>query len=135
MRVFTCALAFISFLAVTGAAESPVTCISDNTSCEVTDENFIDGIEDVHNVEQCRQLCISNEKCKYLTYYEAGRFPMEEFCYLFSTCETTVPCEKCVSETFDCHETCSSNTLGPINSSNFIDLVPHVQTEKDCKRM
>ena len=132
MRVF---LAFISLLAVTGATESPVTCISDNTLCEVTDENFIDGINDIHSVEQCRQLCLNNENCKFLIYYEAGSFPMEEFCYLFSTCETTLPCEKCVSETFDCQETCSSKTLGPINNSNFIDLVPHVQTEQDCKKL
>ena len=132
MRVF---LAFISLLAVTGATESPVTCISDNTSCEVTDENFIDGINDIYSVEQCHQLCMNNENCKFLTYYEAGSFPIEEFCYLFSPCETTLPCEKCVSETFNCQETCSSNSLGPINNSNFIDLVPHVQTENDCKKL
>merc|ERR1711973_135780 len=127
-------LAFVFWGAIADAIASPVICRSDNTSCEVTFDNFLLGIDNVHSTEKCRQLCLNNENCKYLTYYEAGSFPLQEICYLFNACKKTVHCEKCVSETFDCQETCGSNSVGPINDSNLIDIVPHVQTEQECKK-
>ena len=127
-------LAFIFGGTIADAIASPVLCKSDNTSCEVTFDNFLLGIDNVHSTEKCRQLCFNNENCKYLTFYEAGSFPLQEICYLFNACEKTVDCEKCISETFDCQDTCGSNSVGPINGSNLIDMVPHVQTEQECKK-
>ena len=77
-------------------------------------------------------LCRDNADCRFLTYYyEEG--PAKQFCFIFSSCETVVECEACVSETYDCGLRCDAPFSGVLAQENTIGEILDVETIPDCR--
>ena len=105
-----------------------------NFGCVAHGDNLINTFGGVSTVEECQILC-KNEKgnqCKYLTYFNEAAFPLQEFCYLYSSCEKHSDCSECVTETADCM--CSSSVIGQIDNTNLLRDIPDINSEKDCQR-
>lgn len=122
---------FLIFGFVLGIEDSPVTCSSNNTSCDPHGESLIVTYPEVETIFECRVLCIDTEGCEFFTYYGAEGFPLKNFCQLFASCDETLDCIGCVSETRECHSSCSSNVIGQIDN-NFLDFLPNLDSEFGC---
>jgi len=113
------------------SSDSPVLCQSNNIACDAHDDNFIDSFR-VETIEECRQLCQDSDMgCEFLTYYGENGFPLNHICELFQSCEKTIECNGCLSETKGCFEKCSNTVVGKIDE-NFMDYIPNLPTEADC---
>ena len=110
---------------------SPVTCASNNTACDDTEDNHIEIIGGIESIQECRQLCYDSKECEYITYYGSDSFPYSEVCFLFRQCTVTHSCTKCVSETRGCYKSCGNNFVGKIDE-NFLEGIPGVESQLDC---
>jgi len=110
---------------------SPVTCASNNTACDASEDNLIDSFGGIKTVTECRQLCFDSTECQYITYFEPNSFPISEVCFLYRQCEETHSCSECVSETRGCYRTCGRNFVGKIDE-NLLETIPDVETEDSC---
>ena len=126
-------IACVSLSTLACSVESQVTCISNGSQCRVTDNNFLKGVTGVTSIEDCHQRCQETEKCNYLTYFGPDSFPLENYCNLFTSCESTTSCKSCVSETLGCPLPCGYKIQGPINQNNSLAVLPNVESESDCK--
>merc|ERR1711892_661195 len=117
-----------------GATESPVTCHSNNTACEMLEDNLLDTVGGVLSIEDCRLLCYDNDDCGFITYYGIDSFPLRGICQLFLSCDTVHPCSNCVSETRECYRTCGTNYTGAIGE-NLLEAIPNVGKEIDCQSL
>merc|ERR1711892_40307 len=115
-----------------GAAESPVTCYSNNTACEVHEDSLLETVGGVLSTEDCRLLCYDNGYCGFITYFGMDSFPFSGICQMFRTCDRVKTCSKCVSETRMCYQVCGTNYNGRIGE-NLIDGIADVGQEVDCK--
>ena len=113
-------------------SESPVTCASNNTLCEVSQDNLINAYGGVPSLAECRQMCYDTEECSFITYYGQESFPLNQFCTLLKDCEVTRPCEDCVSETRNCYWTCGYHFTGVMNN-NTIGIIPGVTSDWECR--
>ena len=57
-------------------------------------------------------MCYDTNDCQFLTYYSDEGFPLKHFCTLYKSCEETIECRGCVSETKDCFRGCSKHIIG-----------------------
>ena len=114
--------------------ESPVKCASNNTACDVHGDALINSFNRIETISDCRQLCYDDADCTFITYYNGNGFPFRNFCEIFKSCEKTLSCKECVSETKGCYNSCSKDIIGAIDE-NFLDLIPNTGTEVDCKEM
>ena len=107
-----------------------------NTACEVHNSNFIGSFASVSSAMECQNWCKQRNDymndCTYLTYYGSEGVPLQNLCYIFSSCDKKVNCSHCVTETFDC--LCSSNVLGKIEGENLLDEVADIATERNCQQ-
>ena len=104
-------LVWVLFLPLT-LSDSPVTCQSENTACDAHNDNLIDTFR-VETLEECRELCHDSDMdCEFFTYYGDQGFPLSNICELFKSCETTIECNGCGSETKGCFVQCSNNVVG-----------------------
>merc|ERR1719334_143838 len=114
--------------------ESPVTCASNNTACDVHGDSLINSFSGIHTIAECRQICYDVEDCTFITYYSGNGFPLRNFCQIFKSCDETVSCTECISEAKGCHDLCSKNKIGAIDD-NFLDLIPNIRSEVDCRKL
>ena len=70
----------------------------------------------------------------HLLYYGGDGFPLRNICQLFHSCEETLMCTECVSETKGCYNFCSKNIIGAIDD-NMLDFIPNIGTERDCREL
>jgi len=117
----------ISCLHVT---KSPVTCASNQTACDLH-SGLISSFSEIENIAECRQLCYDVHDCEFITFYGGNGFPYRNICQLFNSCDETLPCTECVSETKGCYKICSRNIIGAIDD-NMLDIIPNIGTEVDC---
>merc|ERR1712126_532417 len=93
----------------------------------------IDIITNVPSIEDCRQLCLDNDQCQFITYYFSDGFPGKKMCILLEGCETLTKCTNCQSQDMDCF------TMGPITKvvgslgDNVIDAIQGVHSALECK--
>ena len=85
LLIFSCSLLVLS--SVAQSSRSPVTCFSNSTACDNTEDNVLDTVSGVGTVKECRQLCHDHQECGYITFYGPASFPYRELCFLFRTCE------------------------------------------------
>ena len=84
------------------------------TECDPHGDSIIGNFVSIETISECRNLCYDTEDCEFITYYGDDGFPMVHFCQLHSSCEQTVDCTGCVSETRGCFYACSDNVIGSI---------------------
>ena len=73
--------------------------------CEYTEDNLIDNLVHVYSEEECRLICLDNEECQFITYFNASAKPVPNICCIFKTCDNVLPSENCV---YACSLTCYS---------------------------
>merc|ERR1712155_333520 len=78
-------------------------------------------------------MCLDQESCGFISYFDATAAPIAHFCQLFSSCDTTTSCSDCVSENMACYRSCSENIVGVLDD-NVLDVVPNIDSETDCKQ-
>ena len=71
-RGITIAFCTLLLPLVDAKANSPVTCTSPGVECEYTGENYIDTETEVQTVEECRQICMDQEDCQFITYFDSS---------------------------------------------------------------
>jgi len=136
MRPHNCFLIHLLFnLYFFVRSESPVVCSSDSESCKIHEDNLLESVGNVGNIDECRQLCYDNKECGYITYYGAASFPLSEFCLLFSSCESTIPCTNCTSETKTCYKACGEPFLGELSGDNVLKMEPDTESESECQHL
>ena len=71
---------------------APVICSNDDVGCEYDENNLISTVFQVPSLAECRQLCINEDNCEFITYFNASAFPIPKECRLYKSCEkvTTV---------------------------------------------
>ena len=62
-----------------------VTCSSTDVECEYDDNNLINTLFQVPTLDECRQNCIDEDDCEYITYFNASAFPIPKECRVDST--------------------------------------------------
>ena len=72
--------------------DSPVTCSSEGVECDFNEDNLIDAVMHVMSLEECRQMCLDQESCEFITFFDATAGPISHFCSLFSSCDTVSNC-------------------------------------------
>ena len=112
--------------------DSPVTCSSKGGECLFSEDNLLDAVMHVMSLEECRQMCLDQESCNFISYFDATAAPIAHFCQLFSSCDTVTSCSDCVSENMACYRSCSENIVGVLDD-NVLDVVPNTDSETDCK--
>ena len=103
----------------------PVICSSPNVGCDYDETNLISTVFQVPSLAECRQLCLDEDDCEFITYFNASAFPIPKECRLYRSCDTVNECSNCVSENVDCFQTCGSPLVGLIDD-NFITASPNV---------
>ena len=134
--IFHIKVAFLLLLISSGNAWTfpgePVTCSREGVQCEYDSTNLIDVIPMISSLEECQIICIDDDQCEYITYFNESAIPVAQICFLFKSCEIAHDCENCVSQNMECFQTCGSNYFGSL-SQNVIDIVPNIETELDCQ--
>ena len=129
----------LSFLTISASAssvevgDSPVTCSSEGVECDRTEDNLLDAVMHVMTLTECRQMCLDEDKCNYITYFDDSA-SISHLCQMFTTCDTINDCSGCVSENMDCFiSPCSSNVFGDLDE-NVYDLLTNIESHSDCKQ-
>merc|ERR1712179_85047 len=104
-----CLMLFPLAISCLHVTESPVTCASNNTAC------------DLHG-------------CEFITFFGPDGFPLRDICQLSHSCDETLSCTECISETKRCYNVCSKNIIGAVDE-NLLDIVPNIGTEGECREL
>ena len=68
---------FVSLLVIAASASgAPVPCSREGVECEVGEGNLIDAVMHVMTVEECRQLCLDQDTCHFISYYDDSAAPV-----------------------------------------------------------
>ena len=117
------------------ASTSPVTCETPGVECEYNEENYIDTETQVPSEEECRSICEDQDQCQFITYFNSSASPFSNICRSLKSCDSVVPCEKCVSQKVGCFKKpCSFNIIGKMDE-NILDISFGVESEIECKNL
>ena len=76
MGGFTAGVLFFLLVTAVSASSAPVTCSSQGVECEIGEETPIDAVMHVMTVEECRQLCLDQDTCHFISYYDDSAAPV-----------------------------------------------------------
>ena len=77
-------------------AHENVTCFQDGEECELSNENLVD-FAITTNWQMCSLLCLNNSDCNAFTFFGQNSDILPHYsCFLFSDCNTKLPCNDCV---------------------------------------
>ena len=113
--------------------DSPVTCSSEGVECEFDESNLIDAVMHVMSLEECRQMCLDQESCQFISYYDDSAAPVSHLCQMFGSCDTLTTCAHCATENMACYTYCGASVVGDLDE-NVQDLLTNIESEHDCKR-
>ena len=133
-------LLLFQILSVTGAmdghfvrlGDSPVTCSSEGVECDNSGDNLIDVVFGVLTLEECRQLCLDDVHCNFISYFGDLATPISHLCQMFTTCDDTTNSTNVISENMKCYRSCGSNVVGDLNE-NIQDILTVIESESSCR--
>ena len=103
MGGFTAGVLVSLLVTAASASGAPVPCSREGAECEVREGNLIDAVMHVMTIEECRQMCLDQESCHFISYTGDSSAPSPHLCQLFSSCDTTISCSGCVTENMACY--------------------------------
>ena len=123
-------LLLISALLSFGFATSTLDCFLDRQECELGPDNHLGTVVGISKMAECLDQCNGDSRCKAFTYLVA-----EETCHLFSSCPSSErrPCENCSTGSSQSECLCGINYQSEVNAGNFVDKIPGIDSEQDCK--
>ena len=113
--------------------DSPVTCSSEGVECDFNEDNLIDAVMHVMSLEECRQMCLNQESCQFISYYDDSAAPVSHLCQMFGSCDTLTTCAHCATENMACYTYCGASVVADLDE-NVQDLLTNIESEHDCKR-
>jgi len=138
-------LVFLAFFQIGHALSLDESCSAEdahicgtckNVQCEVSKDNFIGSITSVTSSEKCQEWCTKRNDymndCQYITYFGNKGLPIQNICYMYSSCVEKSGCTNCTTEKFDC--LCSSSTVSKIDTPNLLDNVILIPSEDECRK-
>ena len=137
MEAFTICVIFSLFLHGNDAldiGDSPVTCSTAGVLCNYNETSLIDQVTHVYSLKECRQLCMDDADCKFISYLDEQAVPFSHLCQMFKSCESVAQNSNGITENIKCFETCGSNIVGDLDE-NILIVTPNVETEVTCKQM
>ena len=72
-------------------ADSPITCSTEGVQCDRIQDNLIDAVTHVMTLEECRQMCLYDDNCQFITYFD-DKAPVSHICLMFKSCESQNDC-------------------------------------------
>ena len=133
MEGFTAGVLLSLLVTAASASGAPVTCSSEGVECEVREDNLIDAVMHVMSLEECRQMCLDQESCQFISYYDDSAAPVSHLCQMFGSCDTLTTCAHCATENMACYTYCGASLVGDLDE-NVQDLLTNIESEHDCKR-
>ena len=115
---------------------SPVLCQTQEAACHLDGHNILATHVGLPRLEQCRQLCNEEEKCKFLSHIPAEGLT-RDICILFSSCRelTGRQCAHCITETSTCARRCDGKYEVSVTKQNLIAAVSNVASVSDCREL
>ena len=114
--------------------QSPPACSSEGVECQYDENNLIASVSNVHSEEKCRQICDDHQECDFITFFNGSANPFSNVCLMFNTCDSTIECNNCITQTMECYRTCGLNVVGHMDK-NIIDMIPNITSGVDCKKL
>ena len=79
-------------------------CNNVDGECQIGESNFI-GVKFATSEFQCWLYCVSNEDCKYYTWYSLDNEDISNECFEFDSCDTVTQCNGgCYTSQVHCKE-------------------------------
>ena len=78
-------------------------------------------------------MCLDQESCQFISYYDDSAAPVSHLCQMFSSCDTLTTCAHCATENMACYTYCGSSVVGDLDE-NVQDLLTNIESEHECKR-
>ena len=50
-------------------ADSPLACSTEGLGCDTNQDNLIDAVMHVMSLEECRQMCLEDDNCQFISYF------------------------------------------------------------------
>ena len=82
--------------------DSPVTCSTEGVECDNIGDNLIDAVTHVPTLEECRQMCLDDNNCNFISYFNHSDARVPNLCQMFRTCDHITNTSNCVSENMAC---------------------------------
>ena len=108
-------------------------CSSEGVECEVSEDNLIDAVMHVMTLQECRKMCLDQDTCQFISYYDDTAAPVSHLCQMFTACDTVINCSRCMTENMACYTYCGSSVVGDLDE-NVQDLLTNIESEHDCKK-
>ena len=108
-------------------------CSTENITCGIEDDNLVGIASNVADLSDCSD--ITNEG-RYFSYYGSEGFPFANSCLFFSSCQSLVTCEDCVTQDIACDRPtrptfCSAPIEGTLGA-NLVAVIDNVGSEEEC---
>ena len=125
----------ISFFVIFGEIKGQLnSCKNDDIECQYNANSHLDTIMGVHTMDECHQLCLDQDHCEFVTYYDFSSSPAN-MCMLFRSCGQTTRCTHCQTDWIGCDKNCLSSTVGTLDETNVIEVFPETVTFQDCRNL
>ena len=86
---------------IIGSYGSPFICSSENYECQHRNGQ-LEIVPNVPSIAECRQLCLDNSYCEFISCYYSDVFPASKTSILLEGCETLTECINCESQDINC---------------------------------
>ena len=110
----------------------PFICSKENSEC-IHGNGPSDVIFNVPSIDECRQLCLDDVYCSFITYYHSDGFPGNKMCLLYRECDTVEPCTNCESEDMSCFTMGSIGKVVGTFGDNALEAIKDVYSAVACK--
>ena len=95
------------------------------------DRHLLFNVSGINTVAECKELCVVNMKCNFISYFGPESSTLRNHCMLFSSCETLHNCSDCFSEDKRCFNSCDTKVeAGEID--NALKIITDVPDEPTC---
>ena len=109
-----------------------MTCSSEGVECDNSGDNLIDAMFGVLSLEECRDLCLEDARCNFISYRGDLTAPISHLCQMFTTCDDTINSTDVISENMKCYRSCGSNVVGDLDE-NIQDILTDIESEQTCR--
>ena len=121
------------FLILSEISGLPGTCSSPGFECQYDGNNHLDTIMHIDTMEECHQLCLDQEYCEFVTYYDSIT-SVSHMCMLFRSCDQPTKCTNCRTDWINCDRNCISSTFGSLDE-NVVEVIPETSQIQDCRNL
>ena len=87
-------------------------CLYRRNFCITEDGIFFNDLLFTETADSCYSSCVGTADCMGYTWYKES-LTLPNYCFLYSDCSSTAPCQECRSGVLNCLDQSASTTTGP----------------------